>query len=137
MCLRPVSYTHLDVYKRQVIYKGVNETNNICDKNGTNNPSALFGLISSFADAPSGKLCAFTTSDGDTTNFYYDSNGNLARIVQPGGQVTDYAYDQYGRITDVRDSVAVSYTHLDVYKIQRSNKLVATSTNQLSQFTNA
>ena len=89
-----------------VIYKGVNETNNICDKNGTNNPSALFGLISSFADAPSGKLCAFTTSDGDTTNFYYDSNGNLARIVQPGGQVTDYAYDQYGRITDVRDSVA-------------------------------
>ncbi len=89
-----------------VYYKGVNEVDNICDKNGTNNPSSLFGLISSFADAPAGKLCAFKTSDGDVTNFYYDSNGNLARIVAPGGQVTDYAYDAYGRITTVRDSLA-------------------------------
>lgn len=89
-----------------VYYKGVNEDNNICDKNGTNNPSTLFGLISSFADAPAGKLCAFKTSDGAVTNLYYDNFGNLARIVAPGGQVTDYAYDTYGRIVKIRDSSA-------------------------------
>ncbi len=89
-----------------VYYKGINDTNNICDKNGTNNPSSLFGLVSSFADAPAGKLCAFTTSDGATTNFYYDGNGNLVRIVAPGGQITDYAYDSLGRIVQVRDSAA-------------------------------
>lgn len=89
-----------------VYYKGINETDNICDKNGTNNPSSFFGLVSSFADAPSGKLCAFKTSDGDVTNFYYDGDGNLARIVKPGGQVTDYAYDEFGRITATRDSLA-------------------------------
>jgi len=89
-----------------VYYKGVNDSNNICDKNGTNNPSSLFGLISSFADAPAGKLCAFKTSDGDITNLYYDGNGNLARVVVPGGQITDYAYDAVGRISTVRDSTA-------------------------------
>jgi RHS repeat-associated protein len=89
-----------------VYYKGINDTNNICDKNGTNNPSSFFGLISSFSDAPNGKLCAFATSDGSVTNFYYDESGNLARVVQPGGQVIDYAYDTIGRITDLRDSLA-------------------------------
>ena len=87
-------------------YKSVNEADNICDKNGTNNPSGFFGLGASFADAPTGKLCAFKTSDGDVTNFYYDANGNLARIVAPGGQVTDYAYDTFGRIAKIRDNVA-------------------------------
>jgi len=89
-----------------VYYKGINDTDGICDKNGTNNPSGLFGLISSFADAPSGMLCAFKTSDGDTTNLYYNGDGNIARIVQPGGQVTDYAYDEFSRIAATRDSVA-------------------------------
>lgn len=89
-----------------VYYKGVNEENNICDKNGTNNPSGLFGLSSSFADAPVGRLCAFKTSDGDITNFYYDTNGNLVRVVAPGGQITDYAYDSFGRIQTIRDSLA-------------------------------
>jgi len=109
-----------------VYYKGVNDTNNICDKNGTNNPSSLFGLISSFADAPAGKLCAFKTSDGDVTNLYYDGNGNLARIVTPGGQVTDYAYDAVGRITAVRDSTAADAIAAGV----RTND--ATVTSELS-----
>lgn len=87
-------------------YKNINDTNNICDKNGTNNPSGLLGLSPSFADAPNGMLCAFTTTDGKTTNIYYDSNGYLARIVEPGGQVTDYSYDAFGRIVGTRDSLA-------------------------------
>ena len=109
-----------------VYYKGINEDNNICDKNGTNNPSSLFGLISSFADAPAGKLCAFKTSDGAITNLYYDSYGNLARIVTPGGQVTDYAYDAYGRIAQVRDSSAADVIAAGI----RAND--ATVTSELS-----
>jgi len=109
-----------------VYYKGINDSNNICDKNGTNNPSSLFGLISSFADAPVGKLCAFKTSDGNITNLYYDGNGNLARIVTPGGQVTDYAYDAVGRITTVRDSTAADAIAAGV----RTND--ATVTSELS-----
>lgn len=66
----------------------------------------MLGLFADFADAPTGKLCAYKTSDGDTTNIYYDNNGNLSRVVMPGGQVTDYSYDSYGRISAVRDSTA-------------------------------
>ncbi|QGF23603.1 PA14 domain-containing protein [Raineyella fluvialis] len=109
-----------------VYYKGINEENNICDKNGTNNPSSLLGLVSSFADAPVGDLCAFKTSDGDVTNLYYDTNGNLVRIVAPGGQITDYAYDAVGRITTIRDGVAADAIAAGV----RAND--ATVTSELS-----
>ncbi|MEA5154943.1 PA14 domain-containing protein [Raineyella sp.] len=109
-----------------VYYKGINDENNICDKNGTNNPSSMLGLTSSFADAPAGELCAFTTSDGDVTNLYYDTNGNLVRIVAPGGQITDYAYDAVGRITSIRDGVAADAIAAGV----RAND--ATLTSELS-----
>lgn len=89
-----------------VYYKGINDTDNICDPNGSvNSPSSFFGILSQFDQAPNGMLCAFKTSDGDVTNFYY-KNGNLARIVQPGSQITDYAYDSMGRMSKVRDSMA-------------------------------
>ncbi len=89
-----------------VYYKGINEDGSICDPaSGANSPSTFFGLGSQFDQAPVGMLCAFKTSDGDVTNFYY-KGGNLARIVQPGSQITDYAYDAFGRITSVRDSLA-------------------------------
>lgn len=46
--------------------------------------------------APSGMLCAFQTSDGRTTFFYY-KNSQLARIAEPGNENTDYGYlDVYG-----------------------------------------
>ena len=109
-----------------VYYKGINDSNNICDKNGTNNPSGFLGLAPSFADAPNGMLCAFTTGNGETTNLYYDGNGNLARIVQPGGVITDYAYDNIGRITTIRDNVAADAIAANV----RAND--ATVTTELS-----
>lgn len=65
----------------------------------------MCGHPSGFDDAPNGMLCAFKTSDGDVTRFYYKS-GNLARIEEPGTQNTDYAYDAFGRITSVREPLA-------------------------------
>lgn len=89
-----------------VYYKGINEDGNICDPNSApNSPGTFFGLGSQFDQAPNGMLCAFKTSDGNITNFYY-KNGNLVRIVQPGSQITDYAYDAFGRIIKVRDNLA-------------------------------
>jgi RHS repeat-associated protein len=57
------------------------------------------------ASAPVNTLCAYKTTDGDTTNFYYTS-GQMTRIVQPGGVTTDMAYDSKGRIVSVRGGLA-------------------------------
>ena len=79
-----------------VYYKGVNDSNNVCDPNSAqNSPSTFFGLFAQFDQAPNGMLCALTTSDGNTTNLYYKNN-NLARVVLPVGRITDYAYDSLG-----------------------------------------
>lgn len=65
----------------------------------------MCGPESGFDAVPNGMLCAFKTSDGDVTKFYY-KNGNLARIQAPGNENTDYAYDEFGRISTVRDPLA-------------------------------
>ena len=75
-----------------VYYKNINEGANCAVPGG-------------FDPAPTGMICAFVTSDGDSTNFYYKS-GQLVRIVQPGNQMTDFSYDGFGRITQLRDSAA-------------------------------
>lgn len=52
------------------------------------------------AAPPSGMICAITTNDGRTTNFYYTS-GQLARINRPGDDDTDYIYQEITHSTDV------------------------------------
>jgi RHS repeat-associated protein len=56
--------------------------------------------------APAGKICAVTTSDGNTTGFYYSSTGQLAGIIKPGGETYIYNYDSLGRIVSEQDSLA-------------------------------
>jgi len=58
-----------------------------------------------FDATPDGMLCAFTTSDGAKTKFYYKS-GQLARIEKPGLEMIDFGYDDKGRMLSSRDSVA-------------------------------
>lgn len=60
---------------------------------------------SGFTDAPNGMLCAFETTDGGLTKFYY-SSGQLSRMEKPGGELLDFGYDSFGRITQLRDSMA-------------------------------
>jgi large repetitive protein len=54
-------------------------------------PSSGSGLAS-FATAPTGMLCRITYPDGSATQLYYDSNGQLARVVNPGNAVADFGY---------------------------------------------
>lgn len=63
------------------------------------------GQPAGFDSAPSGMLCAFKTSDGDVTKFYYQA-GQLARIEKPGNDLADYRYNAKGQIDTIRDSIA-------------------------------
>ena len=71
-------------------YKSVNEDGNC-------------SVPSGFDTAPDGMLCAFKTSDGDITRFYYKA-GQLARVEKPGDEKIDYGYDSLGRINTTRDA---------------------------------
>lgn len=79
----------------------------------TNCPSVPAG----FGAVPANMICAVVTSDGtqstpanltngNVTQFAYSSAGRLARILLPGNAITDYGYDSYGRITQIRESLA-------------------------------
>jgi len=66
-----------------------------------------------FAAPPAGMLCRIVypghdanAAVDDTTRLLYNSNGQLARIVDPGGEVTDFGYDSAGRLASIRDSGA-------------------------------
>ncbi|MFL6162724.1 MAG: PA14 domain-containing protein [Jatrophihabitantaceae bacterium] len=55
---------------------------------------------------PIGYLCAFTTTDGNRTDFFY-SSGALARVLGPGGEAYDMAYEPAsGALTGIRDVAA-------------------------------
>lgn len=58
-----------------------------------------------------GQLCKVASWDGSVTDLYYNSNLQLARIVNPGDgtvgrDTTDFAYDGSNRITGVRQPLA-------------------------------
>jgi RHS repeat-associated protein len=57
------------------------------------------------AEAPDNMICAFDTTDGNTTKLFYQY-GQLARIELPGGDITDIGYDTFGRIVRQRSNLA-------------------------------
>jgi RHS repeat-associated protein len=59
-----------------------------------------------FSAVPANMICAVISSDGNTTQFAYSSNGRLGRLMLPGNELTDYGYDAQGRIIQLRDSLA-------------------------------
>jgi RHS repeat-associated protein len=59
-------------------------------------------IPSGFYLAPTNMLCAVQTNDGRATYFYYDSNGNLAEVVNPGNAETTY---QYQSVSDSSNSI--------------------------------
>ena len=94
----PVSYTHLDVYKRQVV-EGVGDHG--CEYM-TGGCVVILGKVGkNFAAGMSGGI-AYVLDEDNT--LYTRVNKAMVKIR---------------RVTDKYDVQAVSYTHLDVYKRQR------------------
>ena len=58
-----------------------------------------------------GNILTETDAKGGTSEYRYDLIGELLAAVNPAGYVSALEYDALG-------NVAVSYTHLDVYKRQ-------------------
>ncbi len=56
---------------------------------------------------------ASTLADDSTTQYYYDSLGNMDYIVLPEGNTINYTYDSAGRFTRVEDDLgnAIIYTY--------------------------
>jgi|GEM_PF-318112 len=97
----------------QQITDGVSSARNmqIYYSDGTNCGTIPAGYVA----APSGMVCAVKTNDNRWTYFYYDSNGQLARVAKPGNEYTDYGYEQVlnsvgqvigYRLASARDSLA-------------------------------
>jgi YD repeat-containing protein len=61
-----------------------------------------------FANPPAGMLCRIVypghvAGQADTTRLLYNSNGQLAQIIDPGNAITTFGYDLQGRLTKVID----------------------------------
>lgn len=87
-------------------------------------PTGFLGIGGSAFDAqaPDNMLCAFSTTDGNITRFYY-INGQLARIELPGGEKTDVSYDSYGRLIQHRSSLAYDSA---LYEIRQNDDSITT-----------
>lgn len=59
------------------------------------------------AATPLGLLCQIIypghTTTADTTQLFYNSNGQLAEIIDPGNEITTFEYDSNGRLDLLRD----------------------------------
>jgi RHS repeat-associated protein len=57
-----------------------------------------------------GLLCGITYWDNTSTSFIYNSNGQLAEVINPGTAATPnttlFGYDSDGRLDDIRDALA-------------------------------
>jgi len=49
-----------------------------------------------FEAAPPGDICVIHYPDGSATQLLYNTNGQLARVINPGNSVTDFAYTAVG-----------------------------------------
>ena len=69
-------------------------------------------------------IVSVTDPAGNTIKYEYDNNNNLSEVInQEGVTVGKYSYSN-GLLKKSSDkSIAVSYTHLDVYKRQKQNSL--------------
>ena len=102
-CLTPVSYTHLDVYKRQAV-----ETETIVPETAEKP-----------AEAPVVEKAADTPSDAPKPASEADKPEGEADKAEPDDKSKT---DEFSWPDDWRERIAgedaVSYTHLDVYKRQ-------------------
>ena len=64
-----------------------------------------------YAAPPANMLCRIiypghVEGADDTTRLFYNSNGQLAAILDPGNELSSFGYDAEGRMSSIRDSLA-------------------------------
>ena len=92
-------------------------------------------------DPISGGTTSVVDPDGNTTQYFYDSNGNLVTKVDPLGRATTYTYNVYNEVTSVTPpatygsagTVTTTYSYDEpAYSSQGAGNLTTVSTPILS-----
>ncbi|MFJ3379782.1 PA14 domain-containing protein [Curtobacterium sp. NPDC090217] len=106
-------------YSRQIrfAYAGDKATDVGLSAADTDSSGAACPVPSGFSAVPANMLCRIVYPDHvpgkqDTTQLFYDANGNLARILDPGNEQTDFGYDA-GKLTLLRDATANDWLAAD------------------------
>jgi RHS repeat-associated protein len=72
---------------------------------------------SGYTAAPAGMLCRIiypghVAGTADTTQLFYNSNGQIALVQDPGNEQSSFGYDTAGRLASLRDSTANDWAAL-------------------------
>ena len=100
----PVSYTHLDVYKRQLQGKPL-EIHTGSDYLREGRPAQ------SYTYDARGNITGVQDGNGNRTEFLLDEWGRIVEIHTPEGGVERYAYDYAGNITSTTDANGGTITY--------------------------
>ncbi len=104
-------------YTRQVVFAystdtaaavGLSSTDT--DSGNVNATGSACRIPSGYVAAPPGELCRIiypghVAGAADTTQLFYDLNGQLAQILDPGSESSTFGYDSAGRLTLIRNSL--------------------------------
>lgn len=97
----------------------------------TSKSSATYeGTGGSCTGAVTGEMCSSTDADGNTTDYAYDSNGNLDKVTPPSGSglgVTNITDDASSRVVNVEDGDGSSGTPGTPEVVQTATTAVSSS----------
>ena len=115
----PLSKKSDGSYSRQIrfAYAGDKATDVGLSAADTDSSGAACPVLSGFGAVPANMLCrvvypGHVAGTQDTTQLFYDANGNLARILDPGNEQTDLGYEA-GKLTLLRDADANDWLAAD------------------------
>jgi RHS repeat-associated protein len=82
----------------------------------------------SCTNAKLGEVCSTTDGDGNTTNYAYDSSGDLASVTPPSPQgATTYTYDSLSRVASVTNGDGNTGTPGTIVAVQSKTTNVSSS----------
>ncbi len=115
----PLSKKSDGSYGRQIrfAYAGDKATDVGLSAADTDSSGLACPVPTGFGQVPANMLCRIVYPDHvagkqDTTQLFYDTSGNLSRILDPGNEQTDFGYDA-GKLTLLRDATANDWLAAD------------------------
>ncbi|GAA1216346.1 hypothetical protein GCM10009655_14550 [Rhodoglobus aureus] len=83
----------------------------ITDSTDLSGNACSFDAALGYAAPPANMLCRIiypghVEGSDDTTRLFYNSNGQVAAILDPGNELSSFGYDAEGRMSVIRDSLA-------------------------------